>query len=128
MNDDKILTLHMEQMDEEALVTRSQAKRVARRFERFKRVELDFAGVPGIGQAFADELFRVYAAAHPAIRISAVNTEPAVDRMIRRAVVAGAGRATGKSAHAVGIAPTPPQPPLNRIEAAQDVVEKEYRP
>ena len=47
-------------------------------------VELDFAGVSEIGQAFADELFRVFARAHPEIRITPINTEPAVARMIRR--------------------------------------------
>jgi ABC-type glycerol-3-phosphate transport system substrate-binding protein len=63
---------------------------VAQRFERFKRVELDFAGVSEIGQAFADEMFRVFAAAHPAIKITPVNAEPAVVQMIRRAMAAGA--------------------------------------
>lgn len=33
------------------------------RFERFRNIELDFKGVDEIGQAFADELFRVYARA-----------------------------------------------------------------
>ena len=61
MNADQMVTVHMALMDEEPLVTRSQAKRVAHRFERFKRVELDFTGVSDIGQAFADELFRVFA-------------------------------------------------------------------
>ena len=71
-------------------MSRSQAKRVANRFERFKRVELDFAGVSEIGQAFADELFRVFARAHPEIRITPINTEPAVAQMIRRVVSEGA--------------------------------------
>ena len=86
--DKTVVPLRLAQYEGEKLVSRSQAKRVAHRFERFKRVELDFAGVSEIGQAFADELFRVYAAAHPHIRISPVNTAPAVDQMIRRAVAA----------------------------------------
>jgi DNA-binding Lrp family transcriptional regulator len=77
----------------ERLVSRSQAKRVGHRFEKFKRVELDFAGVDEIGQAFADQLFRVFAAAHPEVRLVPLNTTPAVANMIRRAV--GAGSATG---------------------------------
>lgn len=84
--DKTVVPLRLAQYEGEKLVSRSQAKRVAQRFERFKRVELDFAGVSDIGQAFADELFRVFAAAHPAILITPVNTEPAVARMIRRAV------------------------------------------
>ena len=73
-------------------MSRSQAKRVAHRFERFKRVELDFAGISEIGQAFADELFRVFVAAHPAIRVTPINTEPPVADMIRRVVAAGAAQ------------------------------------
>jgi anti-sigma regulatory factor (Ser/Thr protein kinase) len=84
-----VVPLRLAQYEGEKLVSRSQAKRVAYRFERFKRVELDFAGVSEIGQAFADELFRVYAAAHPQIRITPINTAPAVDQMIRRVVAAG---------------------------------------
>ena len=36
------------QGEEGTLITRSQAKRVSHRFERFKRVELDFAGIAEI--------------------------------------------------------------------------------
>ena len=91
--DKTVVPLRLAQYEGEKLVSRSQAKRVAHRFERFKRVELDFAGVSDIGQAFADELFRVFATAHPTIRITPINTEPAVAQMIRRAVAAGVARA-----------------------------------
>jgi anti-sigma regulatory factor (Ser/Thr protein kinase) len=84
--DKTIVPLRLAQYERENLVSRSQAKRVANRFERFKRVELDFSGVTEIGQAFADQLFRVFAAAHPEIRLVPVNTEPAVAQMIRRVV------------------------------------------
>jgi hypothetical protein len=87
--DKTVVPLRLAQYEGEALVSRSQAKRVANRFERFKRVELDFAGVSQIGQAFADELFRVFARAHPEIRITPINTEPAVAQMIRRVVAEG---------------------------------------
>jgi predicted nucleotidyltransferase len=89
--DKTVVPLRLAQYEGEKLVSRSQAKRVAHRFERFKRVELDFAGISDIGQAFADELFRVYAAAHPEIRITPINTAPAVAQMIRRVVAGGAG-------------------------------------
>lgn len=97
--DKTVVPLRLAQYEGEKLVSRSQAKRVASRFERFSRVELDFAGVSEIGQAFADELFRVFAAAHPAIRITPVNTEPAVAQMIRRAVAAGAAAAQSGTGH-----------------------------
>ncbi len=91
--DKTVVPLRLAQYEGEKLVSRSQAKRVAHRFERFKRVEVDFAGVSDIGQAFADELFRVFATAHPTIRITPINAEPAVAQMIRRAVAAGVARA-----------------------------------
>ena len=86
------------QGEEGTLITRSQAKRVSHRFERFKRVELDFAGIAEIGQAFADELFRVFANAHPHIRITPINTEPAVAQMIRRVVAARPTQTGGDAA------------------------------
>ncbi|MFI5460028.1 MAG: STAS-like domain-containing protein [Isosphaerales bacterium] len=90
--DKTVVPLHLAQYEGENLVSRSQAKRVAHRFERFKRVELDFAGVSEIGQAFADELFRVFARAHPEIRITPINTEAAVAKMIRRVVSEGSAQ------------------------------------
>ncbi len=86
--DKTVVPLRLAQHEGEKLVSRSQAKRVAHRFDRFKRVELDFTGIEEIGQAFADEMFRVFATAHPAIRITPINTSPAVAQMIRRVVSA----------------------------------------
>jgi hypothetical protein len=77
------------QHEGEMLVSRAEAKRIVGRCADFEEVVLDFDGVVANGQAFADELFRVYAAAHPHTRITPVNTAPPVDRMIRRAVAAG---------------------------------------
>jgi len=42
--DKTVVPLRLAQHEGEKLVSRSQAKRVAHRFERFKRVELDFTG------------------------------------------------------------------------------------
>jgi hypothetical protein len=68
----------------ETLVSRSQAKRVYLRFERFQNVVLDFEGIDEIGQAFADELFRVFVEAHPAVNITPVNMNKAVQTMFAR--------------------------------------------
>lgn len=70
----------------ESLVSRSQAKRILNRVERFENVVLDFEGVDSVGQAFADEVFRVFKRAHPEINISAVNTSERVLKMIKRAL------------------------------------------
>ena len=70
----------------ENLISRSQAKRLVARFDRFKDVLLDFATVPMIGQAFADEVFRVFQNAHPDIKLRWVNATVEVEQMIRRAL------------------------------------------
>lgn len=75
---------------DENLVSRSQAKRLLARLDRFEDVFLDFTGVESIGQAFADEIFRVFPIDHPAVRLQPVHTVPAVDRMIRRALAQAA--------------------------------------
>jgi anti-sigma regulatory factor (Ser/Thr protein kinase) len=68
----------------EQLVSRSQARRLLARFENFEEVLLDFKGVETIGQAFADEIFRVYRSENPNIKILWVNTTPEVENMIKR--------------------------------------------
>lgn len=73
---------------EHNLISRSQAKRLTARFNRFERVVLDFAGVHKVGQAFADEVFRVYALQHPAVDIVPIRAEPEVMTMIKRAIAA----------------------------------------
>lgn len=70
----------------EQLVSRSQAKRVLARFENFREVILDFRDVPTIGQAFADELFRVYHKEHPEVELSWINATPEVRQMIARSL------------------------------------------
>lgn len=83
-----VVPVRLAQLDNETLVSRSQARRLLQHVERFRTVELDFAGVAGIGQAFADEVFRVFANAHPTVELAAVHARPEVRQMIRRAEVA----------------------------------------
>jgi len=66
----------------ENLVSRSQAKRLLTRFERFKEIVLDFDNVESIGQAFADEIFRVFVSQNPNIHLIPVNTNSQVKKMI----------------------------------------------
>lgn len=67
-------------------VSRSQARRVLAGLERFSTIILDFENVPTIGQAFADEIFRVFKNAYPEISIQHINANEAVDFMIARAI------------------------------------------
>jgi hypothetical protein len=80
-----IVPVRLAQHEGEKLVSRSQAKRLTMRFERFKSVILDFAGVEEIGQAFADEVFRVFQNAHPDTRLVPVSMSPSVKDMVSRA-------------------------------------------
>ena len=64
-------------------VARSQARRICDRLDSFKEVILDFSDVEFMGQGFSDELFRVYALAHPQVMLHPVNMLPNVARMVR---------------------------------------------
>jgi uncharacterized protein (DUF1330 family) len=64
-------------------VSRSEAKRIAAGLERFRHVIVDFRGVEAVGQGFADELFRVWATAHPEVALEPMNMQPAVERVVR---------------------------------------------
>ena len=74
-----------EHIADENLVSRSQAKKVLARVDKFKEVLLDFSGVQSIGQAFSDEIFRVFANAHLEIQLQYVNANDEVRKMILRA-------------------------------------------
>ena len=63
-------------------VSRSQAKRLVKRFERFKDVELDFKGISDIGQGFAHQIFVIYKNQHPEINIIPINMNNNVEKMI----------------------------------------------
>ena len=67
-------------------VSRSEAKRLLHGLERFREVVLDFARVTEVGQGFADELFRVWAGAHPDTQLRPTNAVPEVRFMIERAL------------------------------------------
>ena len=65
-------------------VSRSEAKRLVRGLERFREVVFDFKGVRGVGQGFADEVFRVWSALHPEVALVPINMTRAVEFMVER--------------------------------------------
>ena len=79
--------LKLAQFGNENLISRSQAKRVLKHVDRFDEVFLDFSGVRAIGQAFADEIFRVFKSERPSTNINPINANPQVLKMIRRALL-----------------------------------------
>lgn len=80
-----VVPVKLAQYGNDKLVSRSQAKRVVARLELFKVILLDFTGVPTIGQAFADEIFRVFANEHPNLEIHPIHANSEVIRMVDRA-------------------------------------------
>jgi hypothetical protein len=81
-----VVPVRMAQYGDEKLVSRSQAKRLLERVDRFKTVLLDFKEVETIGQAFADEVFRVFQSQHRQIELMPINANADVTQMINKAM------------------------------------------
>jgi anti-sigma regulatory factor (Ser/Thr protein kinase) len=77
-----VVPVRLAQYGDDNLISRSQAKRLIVRFEKFRTVVLDFKDVILIGQAFADEVFRVFALAHPEVELIPLNANKEVGQMI----------------------------------------------
>lgn len=76
------IPMQIMQHNGDSLISRSQAKRLMNRFDRFREVVLDFTGVDFIGQGFADEIFRIFVHTNPGTRLIPVNCTETVEKMI----------------------------------------------
>lgn len=103
-----VVPVELAQYGGDKLVSRSQAKRLLARVELFKMVVFDFAGVVTVGQAFADEIFRVFPLQHPNIELVWIHANSEVKRMIERAKSGG-----------VAEEPQPDQPSLPEVPGDQ---------
>lgn len=65
-------------------ISRSQARRVLTGLEKFSIIEFDFDQVSIVGQAFADEIFRVFHNKHPYITLEAINMDEGAKFMVER--------------------------------------------
>jgi len=72
-----------------ALISRSEARRIVAGLTKFEHVLLDFSGVDVVGQGFCDEVFRVFARAHPEMTLEPVGANASVEFMVARARAAG---------------------------------------
>ena len=84
--DRTVVPVKLLEYGDERLVSRSQAKRLLNRFDRFRVVVLNFEDVHSIGQAFADEVFRVFPSQHADVEVVGINANEQVSRMISRAL------------------------------------------
>ena len=62
-------------------VSRSQAKRVSNRLEKFEEVVIDFENIEWVGQGFAHQLFVVFQKEHPEVRLMPVNMNESITKM-----------------------------------------------
>jgi hypothetical protein len=88
-----VVPVNLAKYGDDQMISRSQAKRLLARVELFKKVVFDFKGVESIGQAFSDEIFRVFASRHPEIGMISIHANSQVKRMIDRAKSGGAADA-----------------------------------
>jgi hypothetical protein len=77
-----VVPVRLARLGSENLVSRSQAKRLLAGLERFRLVVLDFVEVDEIGQAFSDEVFRVFRNMHPSVELIPVNMSEHVEKMV----------------------------------------------
>lgn len=66
-------------------ISRSQARRILSGLDKFKIIMFDFEDVPVVGQAFADEIYRVFQNTYPEIEIKEENMSEGVRFMVERA-------------------------------------------
>ena len=71
----------LKNMFDSAPVSRSQAKRVCQRLDKFKEVVLDFDGLEWMGQGFAHQLFIVFQKKHPGVALTPVHMNRSVEQM-----------------------------------------------
>ncbi|MBI1882834.1 MAG: STAS-like domain-containing protein [Chlamydiae bacterium] len=81
-----IVPVNLLQYGEENLVSRSQAKRLLTRFEKFREIILNFKDVKSIGPAFADEIFRVFQEQHPPIKLLWIHANKEIEKNIRKSL------------------------------------------
>lgn len=77
-----VVPAHLAQHGTEKLVSRSEAKRLLTGLTRFKAALIDFGGIDSIGEAFADEVFRIFPAAHPGVEIREIRANKEIRGMI----------------------------------------------
>ncbi len=65
-------------------ISRSQARRILHGLEKFKVIVFDYQNVPLVGQAFVDEIYRVFQNLHPDIILENENMSEAVKFMVER--------------------------------------------
>ncbi|MDP8253379.1 MAG: DUF4325 domain-containing protein [Candidatus Kaelpia aquatica] len=77
------VTVNLFTRAKDSYVSRSEAKRLLHNLDRFKEIALNFKDVKGIGQGFADEIFRVFKNKNLNIKIQTLNANKTIKSMIQ---------------------------------------------
>jgi len=80
------IVVELAKNQETEYVSRSQAKRILAGLEKFRHVVLDFRNVRTVGQAFVDEVFRVFSQEHPEVKFEVIHANDNVQFMINRGI------------------------------------------
>jgi hypothetical protein len=80
--DKTIVPVELARYGKENLVSRSQARRLLSRLEKFKTVAFDYENVKSVGRAFVDEIYRVFANSHPDITVLTINDNKLIRQLI----------------------------------------------
>ncbi len=95
--DKTVIPVRLAKYGADQLISRSQAKRVLARVELFQQVIFDFSDIDIIGQAFADQIFRVFASEHSEVRLSTRGANKAIQSLINFTIKSGRPGFKGKS-------------------------------
>jgi anti-sigma regulatory factor (Ser/Thr protein kinase) len=92
-----IVPVKLAKYDSDQLISRSQAKRVLVRVDQFSQVIFDFTGIDMIGQAFADQIFRVFASEHPDVDLIPAHANSDIMGLIQAVIKTGRPGFKGES-------------------------------
>ena len=81
-----IIEVKNHQYNNEKPLSRSHAKALLKKLKDFDLLVFDFDGVILIGQAFADEIFRVFASNNSDVHLMPINMNNDVKFMVHRAI------------------------------------------
>lgn len=74
-------TIPLKNIFDSAPVSRSQAKRICNRLEKFEEVILDFDDISWMGQGFAHQMFVIYKNTNPNVTVKPINMNDSVEKM-----------------------------------------------
>ena len=75
------IIVRLSKIGDECYISRSQARRIILGMEKFKYVILDFSDIPTVGQAFVDEVFRVFKTKYTGTKIEYKNANDNVNEI-----------------------------------------------